>query len=247
MSITVNKPIGKTKELFLALCLIGGEISKATVSMLKADYGEHYIRVSVIGYFIRNGCIKRRGTNNDYGYVLTQKGCEYLKIKCPDKYDYEEYSYNHAYTKDANVRLRNRRLTQLLYVLYRSGIDICNRDRNMDKIVNGLDVRVDKPFFVTARSLRQTNEFLRKCFGSRAYGCIVTDTSVFVVYSPDREHNLFLNMEKKLNETLAELMKNAASPYNRVGALKALYLYPTEDDIVDSYTIKIEKLDKNRA
>lgn len=47
MAITVNKPIGITKEIFLALCLIGGEISKTTVAMLKADFGDSRIRKSV--------------------------------------------------------------------------------------------------------------------------------------------------------------------------------------------------------
>lgn len=247
MAITVNKPIGITKEIFLALCLIGGEISKTTVAMLKADFGDSRIRIGTIRYFINNGCIKKIGEKGNYGYILTPKGRQYLSIKFPDKYDYDEYTSSVSYYKDENVRARNRRLTEILYVLYRNGVDITDHYCDMEKIVNGFKITVDEPFFVTAKTLRKTNNYFDKCFGSRAYGCIVTSTSLFVVYSPDREHNLFLNRECKLYESLSGLLSSAEKPYCDVSALKALYLYPTEDDVVDSFTITPEKIGKNVA
>lgn len=247
MGITSKKPIGKAKEIFLALCLIGGEISSKTVAMLKEDYGNDYIKANVIYYLTKMGCIKRIGVKKDYGYILTPKGCEYLRIKLSDKYDYSDYTNSTSYVSNNGIRIRNRRLTELIYLLYRNGVEFCNHYGDIARIINGYEVTISKPFFVTTKVLRKTNERLAVCFGSRIYGCIVTKTSIIVVYSPDKEHNLYLSREESMQNNLSMLMSRALPPYNEVGALKALYLYPTTEDVIDSFEITPEKIGKSVA
>lgn len=38
MSVTINKPISKVKELFMAICLLSGKISFETIRLMKMDY-----------------------------------------------------------------------------------------------------------------------------------------------------------------------------------------------------------------
>ena len=89
MSVTINKPISNLKELFLAVCLLSGEISQETIRKMKEDYGETAIKNNVIQSLKIGGYIKRyKRKDVGYGYQLTPKGLEYMKTKLPDRYDY---------------------------------------------------------------------------------------------------------------------------------------------------------------
>ena len=59
MSISEKKRLSEKKELFLAICLISGEISSETIRRMKADFGDTQIKNNVIQSLRKDGYIKR--------------------------------------------------------------------------------------------------------------------------------------------------------------------------------------------
>ena len=118
MSISEKKRLSEKKELFLAICLISGEISSETIRRMKADFGDTQIKNNVIQSLRKDGYIKRVNRKNaGYGYQLTSSGLAYMKIKFPERYEYDLFSESKAYTYDENVRYRNTTLSAILYYL----------------------------------------------------------------------------------------------------------------------------------
>ena len=175
MSVTINKPISKLKELFLTVCLLSGEISQETIRKMKEDYGETAIKNNVIQSLKIGGYIKRyKRKDVGYGYQLTPKGLEYMKTKLPDRYDYNCYSDSKARKYDDNVRFRNLTLSYILYYLARSGVDLTNHEDDMRSIFSFQAVEVEKPFFVTVKQMRKLHLRFRMIYGYRVYGWIIT-------------------------------------------------------------------------
>lgn len=247
MSVTNKKIISPIKELFLALCLIGGEVSANTIKMMKDDYGDGYIKRNVVYNLMHNGYIRKIGIKSDYGYVLTENGFNYLNIKCPHKYRYEAYCPSPSYIYKDSIRERNRRLTTVMYYLVKQGVSITNHYADICNIINHYDVKISETFFVTAKELRSTNERLSMCFGSRMYGCIVSSEGITVIYSPDIEHNLFLSKEEAFHHTLTDVLEYAKPPYNNPETLNIMYLYNNIFDIKDSYEVDVSRIDKRVA
>lgn len=247
MSVTNKKIISPIKELFLALCLIGGEVSAITIKMLKDDYGDSYIKRNVVYNLMHKGYIRKIGIKSDYGYVLTEDGFNYLRIKCPHKYRYEAYCSSPSYIYKDSIRERNRRLTTVMYCLVKQGVSITNHYADICNIINHYNVKISETFFVTAKELRSTNERLSMCFGSRMYGCIVSPEGITVVYSPDMEHNLFLSKEEAFHHTLTDVLEYAKPPFNNQENLNTLYLYNNISDIKDSYEVDVSRIDKRVA
>ena len=83
MSVTINKPISKLKELFLAICLLSGEISAETIKKMKQDYGETQIKNNIIQSLKMDGYIKRwRLNKNVYISFITKENVfKYIRMK----------------------------------------------------------------------------------------------------------------------------------------------------------------------
>lgn len=133
MSISEKKRLSEKKELFLAICLISGEISSETIRRMKADFGDTQIKNNVIQSLRKDGYIKRVNRKNaGYGYQLTSSGLAYMKIKFPERYEYDLFSESKAYTYDENVRYNDDIRTAICWTLSPTTIieafDLCNPD-----------------------------------------------------------------------------------------------------------------------
>lgn len=244
MSVTIRKPISKEKELFLAIALISGEVSSQTIRRMKVDYGEVKIKNAIIQPLAKRGCITKVGNKSNYGYQLTEKGLEYLKIKFPNKYNYDLHSNSASYLYNTSIRERNRQSSMVLYTLARQGVSLKNNCDTASNIINGYDaVEITEPFFVTSKEVRKANIRLQIVYGSRIYGYIFTPSKIIAVYAPDQKHNLLLNREEAVTTTMCNILKYAKPPYNDIRNYEILYMYNSNDDILDSFTVgdKINK------
>lgn len=116
MSVTVNKQLSPAKELFLSIALVAQEISSDTIKMMKEDYSDSVIRNSVIKSLRKKGYIQRIGECGSYGYVLTGDGYDYVRIKFPDKFQYQIFQMpSHIY--DRELRGKRRQMSSVLYNL----------------------------------------------------------------------------------------------------------------------------------
>ena len=103
MSVTVNKQLSPAKELFLSIALVAQEISSETVKMMKEDHSDSIIRNSVIKSLRKKGYIQRIGERGSYGYALTGDGYDYIRIKFPDKFQYQIFQTpSHIYERDVS-------------------------------------------------------------------------------------------------------------------------------------------------
>lgn len=239
MSVTINKPISKEKELFLAICLLAGEISSQTIRRMKVDYGISKVKNAIIQPLAKRGYIFKVGTKSNYGYHLTNKGLEYLKIKVPNKYNYDVYTDSNAYVYKTPIRERARQSSMVLYTLAREGIDIGNHYSEARNIINGYKEKIERPFFITPKVMWSLNYHLQGIYGSRVYGFVFTAEKIIAVYAPDKEHNLLARSEKSLADTITNILSEAAiPPYNNQHNYEVLYLYNTFADTVESFSVK---------
>lgn len=244
MSVTIKKPISKEKELFLAIALISGEVSSQTIRRMKVDLGESKIKNAIIQPLAKRGCITKVGIKSNYGYQLTEEGLEYLKIKFPNKYNYDLYNNSASYLYNTSIRERNRQSSMVLYTLAKQGVRLENNCETASNIIKGYnEVEFTEPFFVTSKEIKKTNIRLQIVYGSRIYGYIFTPTKIIAVYAPDKEHNLLLNREEAVTTTMCNMLKYAKPPYNDNRNYEILYMYNSNDDILDSFTVgdKINK------
>ena len=236
MSVTINKPISNLKELFLAICLLSGEISQETIRKMKEDYGETAIKNNVIQSLKIGGYIKRyKRKDVGYGYQLTPKGVEYMKTKLPDRYDYNCYSDSKARKYDDNVRFRNLTSSYILYYLARSGVDLTNHEDAMRSIFSFQTVEVEKPFFVTVKQMRRLHLRFRMIYGYRVYGWIITRDAFWAVYLHDSEHPICLGREESFHVAMGALREHMPPPYSANQNYRFLFLYRNESEYIKSF------------
>lgn len=242
-----TRPISYTKELFLVLCLVGRELSPKTVKLFKQDYGEYNVRRNVIYNLVHRGLIKKVGYRKSYSYMLTDRGFKYLMIKFPYKYNYELYKdYNEVNMYNEKIRERNRALTSVLYCLVKQGVSIENYSGIAEKLFQGYEIKVEKPFFVSVKEMRSFSPRLGAIFSSSSYGCIVTQQNITIIYAPDKEHHLWLSNEVEWKRVVCDILEQAVEPYNNRQNLGVLYLYNDVPTAKDSYEVNATRID-NRS
>ena len=236
MSVTINKPISKVKELFLAICLLSGEISFETIRLMKMDYGESYLKNNVIQSLKEDGYIKRvNRKKGGYGYQLTVDGLEYMKIKLPNKYDYASYCNSNAYKYDDNIRYRNWTMSLVLYYLARSNIHLSNNVEKVSGILRGESVKIEQPFFITVKEMRRLNVRLFPVYGYRIFGWIVTSDSFWAVYLTDPEHPICLGREKHIHLAMKNFLSYTKHDYSEPKNYRFLFLFKSENDYIESF------------
>ena len=235
MSVTVNKHLSPAKELFLSIALVAQEISSETVKELKTDFGEKLIRNSVIRVLKKKGYIQKIGENGSYGYVLTGDGYDYVRIKFPDKFQYQIFQTpSHIY--DRELRGKRRQMSSVLYNLFREGVDFSDHAAEMAAIFNGETGAVSQPFFVTTKEMTYVHSRLNTTYGTRLYGAIVTQSKFILLYAPSSEKNLHARIETGLYQSVKNALSYAAAPYNLPVNNEYLYMYQSDADIVDSFS-----------
>lgn len=242
------RPISKAKELFLALCLIGREISPDTIKMFKRDYGENYVKRSIVYELIHQELIVKIGYRQGYGYMLTERGREYLEIKAPNKYNYDFYAdfgATHNMYND-KIRERNKSMTSVLYYLVQQGVSITNHYDEVKQLLDGKPVNISEPIFIPIKELRNMSERLMAVFASSSYGCVISSQSIVVIYAPDKEHHLWLTNEVEWKRVLTEVLQETQAPYNNPQNYGTLYLYKNIATIKDSFEVNATRID-NRS
>ena len=235
MSVTVNKHLSPAKELFLSIALVAQEISSETVKELKTDFGEKLIRNSVIRVLKKKGYIQKIGENGSYGYVLTGDGYDYVRIKFPDKFQYQIFQTpSHIY--DRELRGKRRQMSSVLYNLFREGVDFSDHAAELAAIFNGETCVVSKPFFITTKEMTYVHSRMNTTYGTRLYGVIVTQSKFFLLYAPSIEKNLHARIEAGLYQSVKNALSYAAAPYNLPVNNEYLYMYQSDADIVDSFS-----------
>ena len=235
MSVTVNKQLSPAKELFLSIALVAQEISSETVRKMKEDYSDSIIRNSVIKILKKKGYIQRIGEHGSYGYVLTGDGYDYVRIKFPDKFQYQIFQTpTHIY--DRELRGKRRQMSSVIYNLFREGVDFSDHSAELAAIFNGETVAVSKPFFITTKEMTFVHSRLNTTYGTRLYGAIVTRSKFILLYAPSIEKNLHARIESGLYQSVKNALSYAASPYNLPVNNEYLYMYQSDADIVDSFS-----------
>ena len=236
MSISEKKRLSEKKELFLAICLISGEISSETIRRMKADFGDTQIKNNVIQSLRKDGYIKRVNRKNaGYGYQLTSSGLAYMKIKFPERYEYDLFSESKAYAYDENVRYRNTTLSAILYYLSRSGVELTNHAETMRKLFRGEHINVDAPFFITTKQMKMINRRFIPVYGYRIFGWIITQYAIYAVYFSDSQHPIHLSHEENVHVSLSITLQYAQSPYSVPHNYRFLFLFENEDDFINSF------------
>lgn len=235
MSITVNKQLSFAKELFLSVALMAQEISSETVREMKKDFGDSVIRNSLIKTLKKRGYIQKIGERSSYGYVLTGEGYDYMRIKLPDRFPYQIYQPpTHIYERE--LREKRRRMSMVLYNLYREGFDFSNRLAELSALFDGSLTTVEQPFFVSAKEMTYAHSRLNTTYGSRLYGGIVTAEKFYLLYAPSTEKNLHARIETGLYQSMKTALSGAAAPYNLPANTEYLYFYLSHNDLVDSFS-----------
>ena len=235
MSVTVNKQLSPAKELFLSIALVAQEISSDTIKMMKEDYSDSVIRNSVIKSLRKKGYIQRIGECGSYGYVLTGDGYDYVRIKFPDKFQYQIFQMpSHIY--DRELRGKRRQMSSVLYNLFREGVDFSDHAAELAAIFNGEAGSVSKPFFITTKEMTYVHSRLNTTYGTRLYGAIVTQSKFILLYAPSIEKNLHARIETGLYQSVKNALSYAAAPYNLPVNNEYLYMYQSDADIVDSFS-----------
>lgn len=235
MSITVNKQLSSAKELFLSVALMAQEISSETVREMKKDFGDSVIRNSLIKTLKKRGYIQKIGERSSYGYVLTGEGYDYMRIKLPDRFPYQIYQPpTHIYERE--LREKRRRMSMVLYNLYREGFDFSNRLAELSALFDGSLTTVEQPFFVSAKEMTYAHSRLNTTYGSRLYGAIVTAEKFYLLYAPSTEKNLHARIETGLYQSMKTALSGAAAPYNLPANTEYLYFYLSHNDLVDSFS-----------
>ena len=235
MSVTVKKQLSLAKELFLSIALVAQEISSETIKMMKEDYSDSIIRNSVIKTLKKKGYIQRIGEHGSYGYVLTGDGYDYVRIKFPDKFQYQIFQMpSHIY--DRELRGKRRQMSSVLYNLFREGVDFSDHAAELAAIFNGEAGGVSKPFFITTKEMTYVHSRLNTTYGTRLYGVIVTQSKFILLYAPSIEKNLHARIESGLYQSVKNALSYAASPYNLPVNNEYLYMYQSDADIVDSFS-----------
>ena len=235
MSVTVNKQLSIAKELFLSIALVAQEISSETVKMMKEDYSDSIIRNSVIKSLKKKGYIQKIGERGSYGYALTGDGYDYVRIKFPDKFQYQIFQMpSHIY--DRELRGKRRQMSSVLYNLFREGVDFSDHAAELAAIFNGETCVVSKPFFITTKEMTYVHSRMNTTYGTRLYGVIVTQSKFFLLYAPSIEKNLHARIESGLYQSVKNALSYAAAPYNLPVNNEYLYMYQSDADIVDSFS-----------
>ena len=235
MSVTVKKQLSLAKELFLSIALVAQEISSETIKMMKEDYSDSIIRNSVIKTLKKKGYIQRIGEHGSYGYVLTGDGYDYVRIKFPDKFQYQIFQMpSHIY--DRELRGKRRQMSSVLYNLFREGVDFSDHAAELAAIFNGEAGGVSKPFFITTKEMTYVHSRMNTTYGTRLYGVIVTQSKFFLLYAPSIEKNLHARIESGLYQSVKNALSYAAAPYNLPVNNEYLYMYQSDADIVDSFS-----------
>lgn len=237
MSVTINKRISREKEVFLSVCLLAGEVSSETIRRMKRDFGESRIKNNVIQSLSKSGYITKVGYKSNYGYQLTDNGLEYLKIKFPKKYDYSMYAKSHAYIYKQTIRERARQLSMVLYTMTKQGVSIENNNDIVSNILNGYEVHVERPFFITTKALRELNVRFTSLYGARIFGYIISSQKIVAIYAPDKEHHLSLKQEEAMTTALLNVLKYSCAPYNNQRNYEILYMFSNHGDVVDSFIV----------
>lgn len=244
MTKPYERNISELKELFLVLCLMSKEVSMETMRMIKSDYGEQHVARCIINKLIQEGIIQKIKHTKGYSYILTDNGYEYIKRKFPKKYNYGIYQKTDRDSYDEATRVRNQKLSTLLYYLYRQGVSLENHFNNAVALFNGKSIFVNEPFFVSLKELRHIDGNFKSIFGCSVYGCVISKASITVVYAPDGKRQLRFSNEMAFKELLIKLLENAKSPYNDSRNYNVLYLYTSVADIKSSFTVQGNKSDK---
>ena len=235
MSVTVNKQLSPAKELFLSIALVAQEISSETVKMMKEDHSDSIIRNSVIKSLRKKGYIQRIGERGSYGYALTGDGYDYIRIKFPDKFQYQIFQTpSHIYERE--LRGKRRQMSSVLYNLFREGVDFSDHAAELAAIFNGETCVVSKPFFITTKEMTYVHSRMNTTYGTRLYGAIVTQSKFILLYAPSIEKNLHARIETGLYQSVKNALSYAAAPYNLPVNNEYLYMYQSDADIVDSFS-----------
>lgn len=247
MTKPYERNISDLKELFLTLCLMSKEVSMETMRMIKADYGEQHVARCIINKLNQDGIIQKIKHAKGYSYILTDDGYEYIKRKFPKKYNYGIYQKTDRDSYDEVTRAKNQKTSSLLYYLYRQNVSLENHFNNAVALFNGQSVSVNEPFFVSLKELRHIDGNFKSIFGCGVYGCIISKTSITVVYAPDGRHQLRFSNELAFKELLIKLLGNAKPPYNDSRSYNVLYLYTSVADIKNSFTVQGNKVTDKRV
>ena len=268
MTVTKKKVISKEKECFLAICLLAGELSPETANFMKKDIGVKKFNNRIVKKLVDKKYVIRNDKNDaqdnsevdsdndlDKRVVKTRKpsfritllGTEYLRTKLPDKYNYGIYRENRDYVYKSNRKERAQQLSLVLYVLYREGISIENHADEFNRILHGESVDVETPFFVSMREVRKMDVRFESANGARLFGFIVTSNKIIAVYNPDKEHHLPPSLEPLVLSPIQKLLEYAKEPYCNSRNFEFLYLFKSYDDIVNSFTIEDNRINKSAS
>lgn len=235
MSVTVNKQLSLAKELFLSIALVAQELSSETVKMMKGDFSDSVIRNSVIKTLKKKGYIQRISEHGSYGYVLTGNGYDYVRIKFPEKFQYQIFQMpSHIYERE--LRGKRRQMSLVLYNLFREGVDFSNHAAELAEIFNGEAGTASKPFFITTKEITYAHSRLNTTYGTRLYGALMTQSKFILLYAPSIEKNLHARIETGLYQSVKNALSYAAVPYNLPANIEYLYMYQSDADIVDSFS-----------
>ena len=235
MAVPVNRKISKEKEVFLAICLLAGEISAEVVRQMKKDFGEVKVKNGIIQTLTADGYIKKINRRTGYGYQLTPKGVEYFKSKCPNKYDYDNYSDSSAFKYNEGVRYRNLTMSSILYYLWKSGVTLTNNMETAYKILNFKEVSVETPFFISTKQMKKLHVRFQAVYGYRIYGWIYTRRAVWGVYFPDAHHPIYMGREKAVYTSMNTVFQYSKPPYCTPQNNRFLFLYKNENDYINSF------------
>lgn len=237
MSVSRKKPVAGIKEAFLAIALIAGEVSSTTVRKMKADFGKSKITNHVIYKLSKKNYIQKLGTGNDYSFRLTEEGRDYLMIKCPGKYHSKLYvNGSSTVFYDKNSHTRHGKASLVLYAMWREGIDISASYDKFNAIVNGNQIHIETPFFVSLKAIKKYAPFLNyKVVGTRLYGVVVSEDKILIVYYPDKDNHIIARTEVNLLKSIDTLFSRSISPYNDKNHRELLYLFDDNSNIKDSF------------
>ena len=244
-----RREISSEKELFLAICMIAGSIGKETIAAMIKDMGESKVRSTIIHTLKRNKYIKKIGNHESYDYIITSAGIDYLRDKCPNKYNYLEYEATVADEHKYETRIRRRRRigSLILYSLYKEGVSITDHSKDFKRIVKGETVNLGTPYFITPKEFAKAHSRLLTSLGSKMYGVIVARSCIFLVYSPETRNHVFSRHEDESVKTVTSILRNAKPPYNQPSNTEILFMYKDSADVVASFKRQEKQKGRNAS
>lgn len=230
-----NPNLSTHKELILAITLTSGELPADVRRTLNRIFSENQIK-NDIRDLNDAGFIQKLNKDGMRGICLTEQGAEYFATKYPDKYDHTLFISSDTHKYEPSTRKRRRQCARVLLMLYLNGVEISDRSADASRLLHGISVAINKPFFVPSRTLNRCHPRLLTAYGSRYFGAVFSADAITLVYAPNVSFNLYTTSEERLKSSFSAIVSSsAAQQYNHPNSLRYLYCFQNDDDVVDSF------------